>query len=118
VAGAWLFNVFLSAQMVDQSQGRLRNPAEAALILFMVMAPGEGDLGRRDNPEGLPILVPRGKRVLQIRQGVDGVRESVRYACCWITRMALTAGRKRLEREGLLVHRIHRVLRAQPAAMP
>lgn len=43
VAGAWLLNVFLSAQMVDQSQGRLRNPAEAALILFVVMALG----GRR-----------------------------------------------------------------------
>jgi hypothetical protein len=26
VAAAWLINVFLSAQMVDQSQGRLRNP--------------------------------------------------------------------------------------------
>jgi hypothetical protein len=38
VAAAWLFNVFLSAQMVDQSQGRLRNPAEAALILFVAMA--------------------------------------------------------------------------------
>lgn len=46
VAAAWLINVLLSAQMVDQAQGRLRNPAEAALILFAAMALG-GMLERR-----------------------------------------------------------------------
>ncbi|WP_206237968.1 ArnT family glycosyltransferase [Novosphingobium terrae] len=40
VTAAWLINVLLSAQMVDQAQGRLRNPAEAALILFAAMALG------------------------------------------------------------------------------
>lgn len=35
---ALMLNVFASAQMVDQAQGRLRNPAEAAMIIFGVMA--------------------------------------------------------------------------------
>ncbi|WP_169805737.1 ArnT family glycosyltransferase [Novosphingobium rosa] len=39
-AAAWLINVLLSAQMVDQAQGRLRNPAEAAFVLFAAMALG------------------------------------------------------------------------------
>lgn len=46
-AAAWLINVLLSAQMVDQAQGRLRNPAEAALVLFAAMALG-GMLERRN----------------------------------------------------------------------
>ncbi|WP_165374866.1 ArnT family glycosyltransferase [Sphingomonas montana] len=38
VASAWLINVFVSAQIVNEAQGRLRNPAEAAFILFAAMA--------------------------------------------------------------------------------
>jgi hypothetical protein len=38
IAVAWLINVFISAQIVNEAQGRLRNPAEAALILFAAMA--------------------------------------------------------------------------------
>jgi hypothetical protein len=38
IASAWLINVFISAQIVNEAQGRLRNPAEAAFILFAAMA--------------------------------------------------------------------------------
>ncbi len=38
IASAWLINVFVSAQIVNEAQGRLRNPAEAAFILFAAMA--------------------------------------------------------------------------------
>ncbi len=38
VTAAWLANVFLSAQLVNEAQGRLRNPAEACFILFAGMA--------------------------------------------------------------------------------
>jgi hypothetical protein len=52
VAAAWLINVFLSAQMVDQSQGRLRNPAEAVFILFVAMAVMEWRHGADRRPGG------------------------------------------------------------------
>lgn len=38
IAAGWLIEVFVSAQLVNEAQGRLRNPAEAALILFAAMA--------------------------------------------------------------------------------
>ncbi len=38
IAAAWLITVFVSAQIVNEAQGRLRNPAEAAFILFAAMA--------------------------------------------------------------------------------
>lgn len=52
VAGAWLLNVFLGAQMVDQSQGRLRNPAEAALILFVASLAWGRPAGLRQGRKG------------------------------------------------------------------